>query len=50
MLIKEYDDQKFENLHEINQFLKKHKLSQLTPYIADYFNNPIVTKEIKFII
>ena len=42
--------QKFENLLIIDQYLKKHKLPQLTPDEVDSLNNLITTKEIEFVV
>lgn len=41
---------KFHNLDEMNQFLKRCKVSQLTQYEIDYLNGPITIKKMKFII
>jgi len=41
---------KFDNLGEMDQFLKKHKLPQLTQYEINYLNSPISSKDIEFII
>lgn len=40
----------FDNIDEINQFFKKHKLSQLTQYWTANWNSPVTTKEIEFTI
>ena len=50
-LIKEYYQQlcahKFDNLDEMDQFLERHNLQQLTQEEIDYLNRPMSTKEIK---
>ena len=42
--------QKFENLDQVNHFLKKHKLLTLTQNKVDNLNNMITTKKIKCVI
>lgn len=53
-MIREYYEkistQKFENLGIIDQFLKKHKLPQLTQNEVDSLNNLITTKKIEFVV
>ena len=45
----DHDTHKFNNLEERDQFIKKHKLPQLTQYEIDHLNSPITTKEIEFV-
>lgn len=40
---------KFDNLHERDQFLKQHKLPQLTKYEIDCLSSRIPLKETEFI-
>lgn len=40
----------FGNLDKMDQFLKTHKVPQLTQYELNNLNSPINSKEIKFII
>ena len=50
---REYSEQfythKFDNFYKINQFLKRHKVSQVSKNESDHLNSPITIKKIKFI-
>ena len=54
MIIKEYYEQlyahKFNNLDEMDQFLKHYELLKLIQYEVDNLNNPITIKEIEFVV
>lgn len=48
-ITREYHEHKFDNLNEINHFLKKFKLPWFRQYEIDKLNSNITIKEIKFI-
>lgn len=53
-IIGEYQEQlytyKFYNVEEMNRFLQKRKLPELTRYKTDDMNSPVTVKEIEFAI